>query len=91
MMYLGRKTSPPWKKEPIPSPPKKIQWQVPSSLAGRQTKLPMTPKKPKTMTASPATTAGVTTATIAIAMIVVLALPRQPSAARPLACTGGRL
>jgi hypothetical protein len=91
MMYLGKKTSPPRKKEPIPSPPKKIRWQVPSSLTGHQTKLPMTPKKPKTMTASPATAAGVTTVATAVAMIAVLALPRRPSAARPLACTGGRL
>jgi hypothetical protein len=91
MMRLRRKTSPPRKKEPIPSPPKKIRWQVTSFLAGHRTKLPTTPKKPKTMTASPATAAGVTTAATAVAMIVVLALPRRPSAARPLACTGGRL
>jgi hypothetical protein len=56
-------------------------------MAGHRTKLPTTPKKPKTMTALPATVAGMTTTAAAIA---VLALLRQPSAARPLACTGGR-
>jgi hypothetical protein len=90
MMHLGRKTSPPRKKELIPSPSKKIRWQVPSFLAGHRTNLPTTPKKPKTMTAPPVTAAGMTTAAIVVAMIVVLALLRRPSAARPLACTGGR-
>jgi hypothetical protein len=48
-------------------------------------------KKPKMMVASPATAAGATTAATAVATIVVLALPRRPSVARPLAYTGGRL
>jgi hypothetical protein len=91
MMHLGGKTSPPRKKEPIPFPLTKIRWQVTSFLAGHRTNLPTTPKKPKTMTASPVTAAGMTTAAAAVAMIVVLALLRQPSAARPLVCTGGRL
>jgi hypothetical protein len=91
MTLLEGKTSPHRKKESIPFPPKKIRQQVTSSLAGHQTKLPTTLKKLKTMVASPATAAGVTTAATAVAMIVVLELPRRPSAARPLACTGGRL
>jgi hypothetical protein len=91
MTLLGEKTSPRRKKESIPFPLMKIRQQVTSSLAGHQTKLPTTPKKPKMMVASPATAAGVTTAATTVAMIVVLALPRRPRAARPLACTGGRL
>jgi hypothetical protein len=91
MMHLGRKTSPPRKKESILSTTKKIRWQVTSSLAGHPMKLPTTPKKPKTMVASLATAAGATTAARAVATIVVLALPRRSSVARPLAYTGGRL
>jgi hypothetical protein len=91
MTLLGGKTSPHRKKESIPFPPKKIRQQVTSSLAGHQMKFPTTPTKPKTMVASPATAAGATMATTAVAVIVMLALPHRPNVARFLAHTGGRL
>jgi hypothetical protein len=91
MMHLGGKTSPPRKKESIPFPPKNIRWQVTSSLAGHQTKLPTTRKKPKMMVASPAIAARAMTAATTVAARVVLASPHRPSVARFLAHTGGRL
>jgi hypothetical protein len=58
---LGGKTFLPRRNEPIPSPPKKIRWQVPSFLAGHRMILPTAAKEPKATTASPATMAGTTT------------------------------
>jgi hypothetical protein len=89
-MPFGEKTFLSQRKNPIPSPPRKIRWQVPFFLTGHRTILPTAAKEPTMMTASPAAVARTTMMATMVAAAVALALLHHPSAARPLMCTGGR-